>query len=125
MQVERLSCLPRYPDLDAGRAELIRALKESARSESHARRTIDALVRGERCATPGEIRDTAWSLLTDNERNTVGCDRCGGTGFISFVRNGYDCAAPCSCRPKPPAEAEPKKQSKPVKAGALAESWVK
>lgn len=97
-QVRRLSGHPRFPrDPVAGR-ELVKALFDHARSDAHAKRTVDALIEspGHNCL-PDDITRAAWSLLEDDEKKPAGrdCPRCFGSGFVTVVRGGYEGAEPC------------------------------
>ncbi len=97
-QIERVMDLPYAPKTDAGKAELIRALYDVARSPQHAQRTISELVRGDRCPTPKEIIDTAWSLLTDAEKAGKRCAHCIDGWRQVKMRNGYEGVQRCSCQ---------------------------
>jgi hypothetical protein len=100
-QVERVMDLPYSPKTDAGKAELIRALYDVARSPQHAQRTISELVRGDRCPTPKEIIDTAWGLLSDAEKAGKRCPLCiDGWAEANRVINGIEYAyrKRCACR---------------------------
>lgn len=106
-QVRRLAGIPAPPpSTQEAMADIVDALESSARSESHAKRIISAIVEspGEppRWPTIATIRAIAWELLTDAEKKST-CRGCDGSGYIHRVRfvHGvpYDASEPCSaCR---------------------------
>lgn len=106
-EIERVMDLPFHPVTDAGKAELIRALYQTARTPQHARATMDELVRGERCPTPKEIIDTAWALLPEHEKRARGCRfGCIEGWRMVRLRNGYEGVQRCACQKKQTEDAK-------------------
>jgi hypothetical protein len=113
-QLKRMAQLDYFPDPkqepQAAR-ELLTALQQSSRSEQHCRRVVDEVMRGTRCPKPAEIRQIAWSLLSDEDQRARGCPRCRGSGWISVtrIRDGVEIDASdfCSCRAAPPPGSNP------------------
>jgi hypothetical protein len=110
-EVERLSGLPKFPQLPAAQKELRRSLRRISETD------IDFLHR-----LVGEVIDTALTCPTPADliqiagakrarvKTTVGnadCERCQGSGFVTITRRvsvsgiePYDAefAALCACR---------------------------
>ena len=94
----------RFPPDEDGLKLLVDTLVRCSRSEAHCRRICEEIrdAPGEDCRWPSSnvVRDVAWALLSDDEKQ-VGCARCQHTGYISSSRliGGvrYDFSERCSC----------------------------
>lgn len=107
-QIRRLSGHPRFPQDPVAITELIAALQRIARSENHAKRTVDALLesRCEQSPTAADITQVAWNLLSDDEKNIgARCPTCNGTGYVIRRRGEYEGAERCSNAIHQPAVA--------------------
>ena len=104
-QIKRLSSTDFFPREPEAIAELVYAAM-SAVSETACKATIDEFVReSTACPKPAEIRRVAYAK-SEEERSLnprPHCNVCGGTGFVSKVIKGYECAEECVCaaRQKP------------------------
>jgi len=109
-QIERLSNLPRFPQVPATKQEYRRVLRRISESDStFIRRLIsDVVDTNEKCPTPAELLRRAGDMRQRNPSpmGNPECDRCGGTGFIHSTRRvnikgvaPYDAevSEPCSC----------------------------
>lgn len=94
-EVLRLSGLPFFPAEPLAVKELVDALAEIASDASHARRTIDELVIGDRCPMPLDIRRVGHSLRPPAPNPHAGCRDCGGTGWVHVVVRGYSAVREC------------------------------
>lgn len=122
----KLGSLHFPPSTTEAMGVLIDKLAAVSRSERHCRAIITAILENpgdeQRWPTPKTIGDVAWSLLTDEERSAR-CERCGGLGFTSVIRKGYECAVPCVCRTPAPESQEQPKERKGKLAKVIPQDW--
>jgi len=111
-QVNRLSCLDKFPLLPAGQKELRRTLRRISESdrkflERLISRVVDTFTI---CPKPGELMQQADAMrkpLTEKPLGNPDCEVCHGEGWESFQKwvepggvDPYmaDFARPCKCR---------------------------
>lgn len=86
-----------FPKQLAGVRVLSEALMKHAKSEDHARRTVDQILEtSEFCPMPGVIREVAESLPITSPAPAA-CSQCGGREWVHVVISGYDSERRCDC----------------------------
>jgi hypothetical protein len=110
-QVERLSGLPKFPQLPAAQKELRRALRRISDTDiGFLRHLLDEVVdTATVCPTPSELIQMAGAKRhrTYASIGKTDCKLCGGSGFVTTMRrvsplgmDPYDAefAEVCTCR---------------------------
>jgi hypothetical protein len=86
------------PQTDAGIRELLTTLGNACRSPEHCRAVVsEILSHADQWPTPRIIREVAWSLLSEKEKQGRTCPHCTN-GWVHRVVKGYSCVAECECR---------------------------
>jgi hypothetical protein len=110
-QVERMSGLPKFPQIPTAQKELRRALRRISDTDiTFIRKLIDEVVdTASACPTPSELIQMAGAKRhrTYTSVGKADCDTCHGSGFVTTMRNvalpglePYEAefATPCQCR---------------------------
>jgi hypothetical protein len=110
-QVQRLSGLPKFPQLPAAQKELIRGLRRISDTDVGFLHKLisDVVDTATVCPTPSELIQMAGAKRhrTYTSVGKADCPQCEGSGFVTTIRNvalpglePYEAefAAPCQCR---------------------------
>lgn len=110
-QVERLSGLPKFPQVPTAQKELRRALRRISETDvGFIRKLIDDVVdTATVCPTPSDLIRIAGEKRHQANKSigNPSCPKCHGSGFVSFTRRveipgmepyDGDFAAICTCR---------------------------
>lgn len=110
-EVERMSALPKFPQIPAAQKELRRALRRISETDIEFihRLISDVIDQAFTCPTPADLIRIAGEKRA-RVKTSVGladCERCDGSGFVTVVRKvtlpgiePYEAefAALCTCR---------------------------
>jgi hypothetical protein len=109
-QIERMSSLAKFPQVPEAKKELRRALRRISETNVGfiSRLISDVIDTNEKCPTPAELIRRAGDMrqLAPKSHGKPDCERCHGTGWVSFTRrvsvNGVapydaDAAKACDC----------------------------
>lgn len=111
-EIQRLSGLPKFPEVPKAQHEMRRALRRvSETDQAFIHRLIsDVIDTDERCPTPAELIRRAGELRQQSGPRSLGdpdCEVCQGSGWVSVTRpvsigglHEYeaDFSRPCRCR---------------------------
>ena len=89
-EIQRMSQLLKFPQLEPGKQELRRALRRISESDgSFIHRLVSDVVDSDgACPTPAELIRRAGDMraLAPKSMGNPDCEKCGGSGFVHSVR---------------------------------------
>jgi predicted nucleic acid-binding protein len=99
-QMRRLGSVVKFPPDPLAAEEFVKAFGGASWNDEHLRSTVDCLIETVKDGrlTIADVHRIAYEKRPADAGIPAGCERCGGTGFVSLDKDGLSYAKPCECR---------------------------